>query len=116
MTSVTRSTAPSGQVLIEFALVLPLFLFIVVGGLGLGITLVNRMQLQHAAQEVAVEAATVNCTEALTRADALLGYQPQTATCDVSGQMVTVNLAHSFAALLPFLPESISVTARAVQR
>lgn len=107
---------PRGQALIEFALVLPLFLFIVVGGLGLGITLVHRMQLQHAAQEVAVEAATVNCTEALTRADDLLGYQPQTATCNVSGQMVTVNLAHSFPALLPFLPESISVTARAVQR
>ncbi len=111
----TRHLSLRGQALAEFALVLPLLLFIVVGGLGLGLTMLHRLQLQHAAQEVASEAATTDCSAALERVDDLLGYQTATATCDVAGQLVTVVLAHSYPALMPGLPESIRVTAKALQ-
>lgn len=103
-----------GQALAEFAVVLPLLLFVVVGGLGLGLTMVHRMELQHAAQEVATEAARTSCSAALNRVDDLLGYQTQTATCDAVGRVVTVVLAHPFPALMPGLPDSVEVSARAL--
>ncbi len=111
-----RSTAPRGQALAEFALVLPLLLALIVGGAGVGILLIHRLELTHAAQEVATEAAIQNCDEALAKVNALLGYQPDTATCDTRGQLVVVDLAHTFPAIVPFLPDTIHVTARAILR
>jgi hypothetical protein len=112
----TPSKTPSGQALVEFALILPILLFIVVGGIGLGITVVHRIQLQHAAGEVATEAASTDCSAALNRVDELLGYHPDAATCTLQAQLVTVDLTHSYPALIPGLPESIHVTSRALTR
>lgn len=107
---------PRGQALIEFALILPLLLFVIVGGLGLGLTVIHRMQLQHAAQELSVAAASTDCAAAMTKTRDLLGYTLQTMTCSVAGQEVTVHLAQSWPALVPGLPETISVSAVALLR
>jgi Flp pilus assembly protein TadG len=107
---------PSGQALVEFALVLPLILFISLGGISVGIVILHRLELEHAAQQVANEAAYVGCDSAAARAGQVLGYQPEQATCSTTGQLVTVDLAHSWPALLPFVPETISVEARAFTR
>jgi Flp pilus assembly protein TadG len=107
---------PSGQALAEFALVLPLLLALIVGGAGVGILLIHRSQLQHVAQEIATEAASQNCDEALTKVDAILGYHPDAASCDTTGQIVTVQVVHGFEPLVPFLPDTIHVEARAILR
>jgi hypothetical protein len=105
-----------GQALIEFALVLPLLLAIVVGGMAVGILLIHRSEMLHAAQELATDAAATTCEAAMNKADSLLGYQPESADCDLTGHVVTVSLAHGFPALVPFLPDTVTVTARAIHR
>jgi hypothetical protein len=102
--------------LVEFALVLPLLLFLVVGVMGLGLVMLNRMQLQHAASETAVEAATSDCAAALGRVHQILGYHPHLEECKRTGQLVTVTLAHTWPTLLPVLPETIIVRASAFVR
>jgi hypothetical protein len=94
----------------------PILLAIIMGGTGIGLLLIHRMQLQHAAQEVAVAAAQTDCNAGAARADVLLGYRPDTLACGVQGQTVTVQMGHSYPAIVPFLPEHIDVEARAVQR
>jgi len=106
-----------GQALVEFALVLPIILFVIVGGLGLGLILLNRMQLLHAAQEAAVVGATQGgCQSALGVVPRVLGYEPAGKECAEQGQMVEVTLSNPQQTLMPFLPENITVSARAVIR
>jgi hypothetical protein len=105
-----------GQALVEFALVLPILLMLIVGGAGVGLLLIHRMEIQHAAQEVAVEAGQTNCTVALLQVDEVLGYQPDATSCDIAGQFATVRVTQGFPSLVPFLPETISIEARAIVR
>ncbi len=102
--------------MVEFALVLPLLLFLIVGGAGVGILLIHRSELTHAAQELATAAAATDCPSAMVQTDAVLGYQPDQADCSVTAEIVTVDLSHGFPALVPFLPDTVHVEARAIVR
>jgi hypothetical protein len=105
-----------GQALVEFALLLPILMLIVLGSMGIGLTILHREQMQHAAQEVAVAAAQETCPAGMAKLDKILGYTPDTSDCTVTGQIVEVSLSNAWPALLPMLPETISVSARAVVR
>jgi hypothetical protein len=105
-----------GQALIEFALVLPILLMLIVGGAGVGLLILNRMILQQAANELAIEASATDCSAAMNRTDEVLGYQPDSAACDEQGQLFTVTLSHSWPALIPLLPETVAVQGRALKR
>ena len=92
------------QALVEFAIVLPILLMLVVGCAGLGLLLIGRMQLQAAANEAAVAGAQASCTVALSRVPELLGHTPQEASCDVGGGITAVTLGDPFPVLVPGLP------------
>ncbi len=105
-----------GQALVEFALILPLLLLILLGGIALGLLILHRNQLQQVAYEAAVAAAQQNCDVADARARQLFGGQLQTVTCSATGQMVTVTVVNGWPSVVPFLPEQVKVTARAMIR
>ncbi len=105
-----------GQALVEFAIILPLMLVVILGGIGVGLLLLERMQLQHTANVVATFAATSNCAGALGRVPQVLGHEPDAKSCDVRGQLVEVTLRDSFRMIVPLvpLPSTIVVDARAL--
>jgi uncharacterized protein YacL len=105
-----------GQALVEFALILPIMMLILLGSMGLGLTILHREQMQHAANEIAIAAASETCVPAMTKLDKILGYTPDESSCIVTGQIVEVRVSSSWPALLPMLPETIGVSARAVVR
>lgn len=112
-----RSSRPSGQALVEFALVTPLLLFIILGGTAVGLLVVNRVELQHAAQEAAVAGAQKNgCTGALGAVPQVLGYEPDDKSCRETGQIVEVTLFQRSQRLAPIPIPDITVTGRAVIR
>lgn len=106
-----------GQALVEFALVTPLLLLILLGGVGVGLLVVNRIELLHAAQEAAISGAQQNgCTGALGRVPQILGYEPDKKSCEVQGQVVEVTLTQSTDRLTPIPMPDITVIGRAVLR
>lgn len=107
-----------GQALVEFALVTPLFLFIFLGAVAVGMLMLNRLQLQHAANETAVAVAQhpSGCSVASARSAQILGGAPDTVACSSTGQIVTVTLTHEFAAIAPVVPSRVVTTARAIIR
>lgn len=105
-----------GQALVEFALVLPLLLLVIVGGLGLGLTLVQRLQLEHAAAELATFAASTGCAEALNRADDLLSPSVTLVRCEATPELVTFTVGQAWRAIDPFSPEWIVVQSQAIPR
>lgn len=108
-----------GQALVEMALVTPILLFILLGGLALGIMLLERMELTHAAQEGAVAGAMNpgdSCGRALAVAKQI--HAAHEASCAVQGQYIEVSLSRDLPLIVPFFANSvsISVTERAVLR
>lgn len=104
--------------MVEFALVLPILLVLVVAGLHLGLLLLDRQRVTHAAAETAINAASdpQGCANAEVVARSIYGAALDSVNCLSSGQEITVSVIHSFAALLPWLPDSVHVTERAVIR
>jgi hypothetical protein len=90
----------------------------IVGALGLGMLVLQRVQMQHAANETAVAAAQhpSGCSVAGARSSQLLGFGPDSVGCASGGQMITVRLIHNFPALLPLIPSRIEVVGRAMVR
>ena len=99
-----------GQALVEAAIALPLLLLVIVGGLHLGLMVVDRTRLIHAAQQGAL---TGDCTEATNVAQAVYGSTLEVAECSEADGLVEVRLVNEFAPLAPFLPNSIEVIERA---
>lgn len=99
------------------AIATPLLLLIIVGGLGLGLLLLHRIELQHAADE-AVTAVAIDgdCDGVNGTLQQLLHYQPQEIDCETTGPLAELRLAHTWPALLPGLPERIVVAGRAIMR
>lgn len=100
------------QALVEVALVTPLLLLLFLGALGLGIMLIDRVELQHAAQEGAVMGATSTgepCTDALAAAAAVLGRPAASQGCSVTDTTVTVSLHDELTLPVPIFGPSVSV-------
>lgn len=99
--------------MVEFAIVLSLQLFIILGGLQVGLLLLDRMRLTHAAQQAALVGVEDGCPAALRVADEIYG-EPVESECRSEAGLVLVGLRHHIARMLPVLPDSVTVTARAV--
>jgi uncharacterized membrane protein len=107
-----------GQALIEFALITPIFLLLIVGALALGVLVLQRIQMQHAANETAIAAAQhpSGCSIAGSRSAQILGFTPETVECSSGGQLVTIRLVHNFPTIAPLVPTRVVVAGRAVIR
>ena len=107
-----------GQALVEFAIILPILLMLMLGGAGVGLLILNRMTLQHAAQEAAIAGADQGgCSGALGAVPQVLGYEPDSKACEERGQLVEVTLTQSVARIAPIaLPAEVTVVARAIVR
>lgn len=86
---------PGGQALVEFALILPIFLMLLVGGFWVGIGLIGLGNLAHAASEGATIGAAFpgppqRCPKAIAAARAVYPRPGVSITCTASGQLVTV--------------------------
>lgn len=118
------------QALVEFALILPIFLMLALGGVTVGLLILDRYELQHAASEGAIAGAeqpgqgggiglrTLRCRNAIAAAVAILGRRPAETDCMVRGRLVEVHLAETLPLLVPFVGDSwrVSVIARAQAR
>jgi hypothetical protein len=111
-----------GQALVEFALVTPLLLFMILGGLQLGLIAISRIELQHAVQEGAIAGASEplvprRCDVAKATVPRILGRAPQKVRCHAPGQMLVVDATDTVPRLTPFpIPLDISATGRAIVR
>jgi uncharacterized membrane protein len=112
-----------GQALVEFALVLPLLLMLSLGGVTVGLLLLDRYELQHAASEGAIEGASTHgpraeCRDATAAAIRVLGRRPDEIGCTARGRLVELHLAERLPLLIPFVGDSwrVSVIARALVR
>lgn len=90
-----RSTS-SGQAVVEFALILPLMLLLLLGVFAVGVFEIRSLRLVHAAIEGAVAGAGSPgdpCGLALETARKVYGSAPDTSACDVQGQFIEVTLS-----------------------
>jgi hypothetical protein len=115
-----------GQAMVEFALILPLLLMLSLGGVTVGLLLLDRYELQHAATEGAISGAGIRgasnseptraerCRDAVSTAARILGRRPMEAGCEARGGMVELHLAESLPLLIPFVGDSwrVAVVAR----
>lgn len=106
----------NGQALVEFALVLPVLLVLVLGSIDAGWLLYAKISTTAAAREVARAVAVLDATEYAafqSIADAKMTAVPGTESVDVlpkiytEGAQVTVTVTTSVAPLVGFLPISI---------
>ena len=103
---------PKGQALIEFAFILPILLFLVLGGMQLALLGIEREELGHAAREAAI----VGCPAEDT-VQRILGRLPETVTCETVDDVTSVTLADPVARVAPFFGNlTVTVTGRAVPR
>jgi len=110
-----------GQALLEFAIITPLMLFILLGGISIGLIILDRYELQHAATEGAISGADVHfgrCGEAIAVANRVLGRRPGSASCVVRGRVLELSLSESLPIFIPALanPFPIAVSSRAALR
>jgi uncharacterized membrane protein len=110
-----------GQALVEAALVLPILLFVFLGGITIGLLVLDRYELQHAATEGAIAGASApsqRCAEARAIARRVLGRRPGSASCEVRGGVLELQLTESLPIFIPVLqnPFPIRVSARAAIR
>lgn len=106
--------------MVEFALILPLLLSLLLGSAAVGITMLRSLELHHAAIEAATAGATSSdpdrCAVALTTATQVYGRAPSGSSCSTSATMVVVTLTDTVPWTVPPLPSSVSSTERAVLR
>jgi hypothetical protein len=101
--------------MIEFALILPVQLLVILGGLHLGLLVVQQTRLTHAAQQAAVAGAETpgDCPLAVQTAEDVYGGTLDESDCQVADELIEVRVGHRSPGLLPFLPDFVSVTGRA---
>jgi uncharacterized membrane protein len=105
-----------GQALVEAALILPILLYVMLAGVALGLVVLHRMQLQHAAIETSIVAAHEDCAAGLAGVADLLGYEPDAKTCELVDGSVEVMLANSIPTIVPGIPDNVIVTGRSAVR
>jgi Flp pilus assembly protein TadG len=110
-----------GQALIEAALVLPILLFILLGGISIGLIVLDKYELQHAATEGAIVGASSpseRCANAKEAAIRVLGRRPSSIGCVARSRIIELTLAENLPIFIPVLenPFPIRVTGRAAIR
>jgi hypothetical protein len=107
-------TVLRGQALVETALVLPILLMVIIGGLALGLAILDRYELAHAAIEGVDAAAGVGrparCSRAIAVERRVLGRRPAAETCRPGGPYVELTLSEPFPLPIPFVPGDFVVT------
>ena len=107
------------MVMIEFALVTPILLLMILGLFQMGLGLLVNMQLVHAANQGAVAGANEpavpqRCATAIATAETVYGGELDDAQCVQPGNLVTLTLTDTVRAVSPFGPWVVNATARAV--
>jgi Flp pilus assembly protein TadG len=110
-----------GQALLEAALVLPILLFVFLGGISIGLIVLDKYELQHAATEGAIVGASSpseRCANAKEAAIRVLGRRPGSISCNTRARIVELTLAEALPIVIPVLenPFPIRVTGRAAIR
>jgi Flp pilus assembly protein TadG len=110
-----------GQALIEAAFVLPILLFVFLGGISIGLIVLDKYELQHAATEGAIVGASSpseRCANAKEAAIRVLGRRPSSISCVSRARIIELTLAENLPIFVPALPDPfpIRVTARAAIR
>jgi Flp pilus assembly protein TadG len=108
-----------GIVLVEFAMILPILLVMILGLFQTGLGLLTNMQLVHAAQQGATAGANEpavprRCNMATTTAEMVYAGELDSTECSQPGNVVTLTLSDTVPAVSPFGPWTLDVTARAV--
>lgn len=112
--------------MVEFALILPIFLLLILGTIQVGIWQLASYNLQHAAIQGATAGAAEpaparRCDIAITTAERVLGHAPASAACIAIGADFTLELGDRVAQVAPVVenfPQLLKVSAfgRAVVR
>ena len=112
--------ARRGQALVEFALILPLLLFVILGGIQVGLAMTVRYELVVAAAEGADTGALdrtpeTRCSTALAATAAVYGHPLASSDCRLPTGLVEVTAAVDLPLVFPLFGASwhISVTQRA---
>jgi Flp pilus assembly protein TadG len=112
-----------GQALIEFALVTPLILFIILGGAQVGLGIIHLMRLEHAVMEGVIAGASEpdvpsRCDVAEQVTGQVLGHVPTSMSCTQPGNLLTLEVHDDLTLIVPLFTRfwSISVTESAVVR
>lgn len=105
---------PRGQALVEFALVLPLLLFIILGGMSLGFVFLDRMRLEHATMEAAIAGASDpspprRCEVAEQTVAVIYGLAPDTFRCTGIGDRLQIDTSHNLPLLIPFAGDVLTI-------
>ena len=115
-----RTSSSSAQALVEFALILPLLLSLLLGSAAVGVTILTSMELHHAAIEAATAGASTSdpdrCSVALSTASTVLGHSPTGSSCSLSATMVEIHLDDAVPWTIPPLPSNVSTTERSAIR
>lgn len=98
-----------GQALVEFALILPIFLMLMIGAFEVSHVLSEREELRHAAREGAIAGASEpgpprRCINALDVAVRVLAREPTAKKCSRNDQQVIVTLTDRVPIAIPFFP------------
>lgn len=101
-----------GQAAVEFAILLPVMLTLLVGSLISGLAIIERIELQHVVQQAATHGAGAPepCVAALEAVQRLSG--PPGASCELIDDIITVS-AIGAEYSIPFLPTVLIVEADA---
>jgi Flp pilus assembly protein TadG len=110
-----------GQALLEAALVLPILLFVFLGGISIGLIVLDKYELQHAATEGAIVGASSpseRCANAKEAAIRVLGRRPSSISCVARARVIELTVAENLPIFIPVLenPFPIRVTGRAAIR
>lgn len=112
VTHARRNYGGRGQALVEFSLILPILLVLILGTFQVGLLLGLREQLGHAAREAAI----VGCPADETVAT-LLGRTPALVECHVTDGITEVTVSDPAERVAPFFGDlDVTVTGRAVER
>lgn len=102
--------------MVEFALILPIMLGLIMATLWLALFLGYRTQLQHVAQETVIAVAYEDCNAATSAAADVLGHAPDELVCKITGDVAHVTVSESWPQMMPFLPSVLAAEARAIVR
>lgn len=96
------------QAIVEFALILPLLLLILLGGAQLGLLIVADMRLEHAVMEGTIAGAQEpavpqRCNVAEATTTQILGRVPAQIQCSQPGNLVTLRVSDDIVMILPFI-------------